>query len=73
MLSNMLQSSPVHDRSVMDGSTDNKVIVIWNVSGGEVGIDDRFKERVRVSSVWYFLSLFEKPSEMEGWWRSIPH
>lgn len=47
-----IQSS--HDRSVMDGSTDNKVIVIWNVYGGEVGIDNRFKERVRVSSVWYF-------------------
>ncbi|KAF7139126.1 hypothetical protein RHSIM_Rhsim07G0068800 [Rhododendron simsii] len=45
MLSNMLQSSPVHDRSLMDGSTDNKVIVIWNVYGGEVGIDNRFKER----------------------------
>lgn len=73
MLSNMLQSSPVHDRSVMDGSTDNKVIVIWNVYGGEIGIDNRFKERVRVSSVWHFLSLFEKPFEMEGRRRSIPH
>lgn len=39
----------------------------------EVGIDNRFKERVSASSVWYSLNLFEKPLEMEGLWRSIPY